>query len=293
MECSVLGFWCRAEIPSRLHEFKSVNEKGILKEIRASQSEDNSQQLNYRPLFDTALHEAVHIGFPTRGRLDGVPQEMLSIFRSNLFKLKESLETNTRLVFFPMYNTRKNVSGETMDNYLEAHGEPRGSRRDVSSATILRHYHKTGVQIPGRLELRVAWRFNELKSRTYYCMGGDAFWDSYFLKDITFMLLGLLPCTHPFSRYEVQRIGRLPDGAVLITYDYESFTTRLAELKYFLWYLASDLEDIEVQVLDVREGVRVLSLGELLHHYNESINRNQEFYTKLINISPDVNFCQA
>jgi len=180
-----------------------------------------------------------------------------------------------------------------MENYLIARGEPPRSRRDITPATLLRYYHRTGVQIPGRLELRVAWRFNELKSRSYYCAGGDAFWESYFLKDITFKLLELLPCTHPFSRYEVQRIGRLPDGAVLITYDYESFTTRLAELKYFLWYLAQDLYDVEIQVLDVREGVRSISLGELLLQYNESINRNQEFYTNLLNFTSDTDFYQS
>lgn len=36
MECSVLSFWCRAEIPSRYSEFLAVNREGILKEIKAS-----------------------------------------------------------------------------------------------------------------------------------------------------------------------------------------------------------------------------------------------------------------
>jgi hypothetical protein len=62
-----------------------------------------------------------------------------------------------------------------------------------------------------------------------------------------------------------------------MTYDYSSFTTSLAELKYFLTYLARQLEDITFRALDVFEGIVEINLGEYIQQYNETINHNAEY----------------
>jgi len=96
------------------------------------------------------------------------------------------------------------------------------------------------------------------------------------------MLLCAFQSTHPFSRYEVRRIKPIKGDELLVTYDYTSFTTSLSELKYFLWFVATQFEGVTTKVLDVHEGLREIDLGEYLHHYNETINHHQVFDTARI-----------
>jgi len=39
---------------------------------------------------------------------------------------------------------------------------------------------KTGIEVGGDCEMRMVWKYNELKPRFYYCQGGTAYWPSRF-----------------------------------------------------------------------------------------------------------------
>jgi len=148
---------------------------------------------------------------------------------------------------------------------------------DVTTLDLLKLYYHTGLEPEGVIEMRQAWFFNELKPRTYYCLGGKDFFHGMFIQQIANLFVDILPSTNPFSRYTVERIGTLSYDELLITYDYSSFTTSLGELKYFMFWLAESVGDVVIPVLDVFYGVRDIPLRYILHAYNDAVNRHQAF----------------
>jgi len=268
--CTILSYMVRAEKTVYPDQFLKVGAESIAKELDASQQPDLPQCLNYRGLFTEAA-EAIHEGH------DLIPSVTTALWKSNLSAVKEHLSKDSTIIL-PHYNKQKNVSYETQALFWAESGlEPSQDTMNVTTFDLLRLYALSGIMIFGALELRQAWKFNDLKPRAYYCLGGFAFWDALFIKDLTKMFMAAFPSTHPFSRFEVKRIIRLSYDEILVTYDYSSFTTSLAELKYFLWYLATVFEDFPVNVLDVHLGLIQIDLGEYLHRYNENVNLNQAF----------------
>jgi hypothetical protein len=268
--CTILSYFVRAERTVYPHEFIQVGVDSIEKELDASQLPDLPQCLTYRGLFTDAA-EAIHEGH------DLIPSVTTALWKHHLSNIKSHLSKDSTIIL-PHYNKRKNVSYETQSLFWQESGLiPSQEIRNVTTFDLLRIYAQYGLKILGSLELRQAWRFNDLKPRSYYCLGGDAFWDAIYIKDLTKMFISAFPSTHPFSRFEVKRIVRLSYDEILVTYDYSSFTTSLAELKYFLWYLATAFEDVLVRVLDVHEGIIEIDLGEYLHQYNQNVNLNQAF----------------
>jgi len=148
---------------------------------------------------------------------------------------------------------------------------------DVTTLDLLKLYYHTGLVPAGVIEMRQAWFFNDLKPRTYYCLGGRDFFDGMYIQPVANWFVNMLPSTHPFTRFTVQRLGNLDYDDLLITYDYTSFTTSLDELKYFLFWLAESVGDLLVTVLDVFSGVREIPLRNILHAYNDAINKHQVF----------------
>lgn len=270
--CSCLAYFVKAEQSYYLDEFLTIGQENIYKEIRASQLPNLQQALSYECLFTTdesLIHQEI----------DQYPRNLVRVFKRNLGNLINSWTFNDHMLYIPFYNKRKTVSYPTQTLLdWEITGESTFDQpTHYTTFSLLEHYARTGVQVGGPLELRQSWKFNDLKPRTYYCLGGDAYWRSLYINPITKALLSLLPSTHPFSRYEVKRIPEIEHDQFLITYDYTSFTTSLAELKYFLWHLSIALTSVEVAVLDVRDGLKYIDIGLYLRDYNESINQNQEF----------------
>jgi hypothetical protein len=216
-------------------EFLNIATQGMDKELKASQQNDLPQELNYSGLF-TEILEEIHEG------INIIPTRTFQVWKTHLATIKEHFSKPSSIIL-PHYNKKKNVSYETQDEYYTQSGlEPSTEKRDVTTFDLLMFYCLFGIQILGALELRQAWRFNDLKPRLYYCLGGSAFWDALFIRDLTKMFMAAFPSTHPFTRFDVKRIVRLSPEEILVTYDYSSFTTSLAELKYFMWYLATVFE---------------------------------------------------
>jgi len=183
-------------------------------------------------------------------------------------------------IVFPSYNGKKNLGYETqrmIHEYYHGHREIPSGQYHYTSVDLLKIYHRTGDRIGGPLEVRSKWSFSLIKPRVYYSLGGDGFWEGLYAQPIANAMVKLLPSTHPFSRFDVQRLGSLKDDEILVTYDYESFTTTLGELKHFMFHLANEFVGTPMTVLDVHEGLQDLDLGEYLHTYNEAVNHLQEF----------------
>jgi hypothetical protein len=272
--CTILSYFVRAEVTEYPSEFVSVGNDTMDKELKASQQKNLPQALNYAPLFTEysgRIHEEVNV----------TPSSTIYLWKRHMDRFSQHF-TDPKTVILPHYNRRKNVGYKTQSLYYEACGTHRDERNSVTSFDLLKLYAETGIQIGGPLEIRIAWRFNDLKPRSYYCLGGDAFWPALFIKDITKYLMAAFPSTDPFTRFDVLRIRRLIGDEILVTYDYTSFTTSLAELKYFLWYLTVFLEGTLVHILDVNLGIQEIDLGDLLSDYNETVNHHQVFDTSRI-----------
>jgi hypothetical protein len=131
---------------------------------------------------------------------------------------------------------------------------------------------KTGEKITGPMDMRKAWFFNDLKPRVYYANGGDSYFASLYIQDIASLISNILPSTNPVTRFQVERLGPIAQGQILITYDYSSFTSNLSELKYFLYYLGLSFHGVDVDVYDPFVGVKSIDLGSLISDYNEFAN---------------------
>jgi hypothetical protein len=131
---------------------------------------------------------------------------------------------------------------------------------------------ETGIRVPGPMEIRSAWFYNELKPRLYFTNGGDSYFRSLFIADLSNRVCEFLPSTNPVSRFFVERCGSVRDDEVLITYDYTSFTSSLSELKYFLFYLGLSLHGIPAEIYDPYEGIVTADLGDIIRDYNDFAN---------------------
>lgn len=276
--CSMLSYFCRAESTYHRDEFLEQRMIGFDKEITAALFyEPKEHVLNYQGLFGINwmnVHPQLQVEIPRR---------LVHLFGQGIERIKKRFSTYKQIPILPAYNRKKNVSRSTVIEYWQSvRGEDSylPTRHDyslTSTWTLLRHYYLTGNRIGGVLEVRLAWFFNDLKPRIYYCLGGEAFWAGIYIQHIANILVEILPSTDPFTRFTVTRIPHVSDQHVLITYDYSSFTTSLDELHDFIFWLARLLEGVPVSVLDVRAGIRVLDLGHLLSEYNEMVNQYQCF----------------
>lgn len=274
--CCVLSYLTRAERTVHMEEFEREKTVSLEKEVLAALQPDvRDQVLDYR-----------HVLFGV-GRANAHPQlidgsvRLRALYERGLRQISQYFSSLSTPPLLPRYNARKNVSYETIRNYYDAHGidfsDGNSWKADVTTLDLLRWYYISGDRIGGALEVRQAWFFNDLKPRTYYCLGGTDFFEGYHIQDIANMFCEILPSTHPHSRFTVSRVGKLSYDELLVTYDYSSFTTSLGELKYFLFWLARASEGISVQVLDVREGIKTVPLSEILDNYNDAVNKHQLF----------------
>jgi hypothetical protein len=269
--CSVLSYFVRAEAWENIDEITEQLQQSINKELAASQQQDRPQQINY----DRVL--------PLRaaGRFDplGSKSHFLNAFRMGLERVTNTWRVQ-RHIYIPHANPLKNVSSDTIERYHEARGTPSDLTRHVTTVDLLRHYAETGEKIQGIPEVRTAWRYNDLKPRVYYAGGGESYWPCLFIKDLSRDLLQCLPSTSPETRFDTTRLTQysyVSEDYIMVTYDYTSFTTSLAELKFFLHFLSTSLDGIVIQVLDVKEGIVSLDIGEYFRQYNDSQDINPEF----------------
>jgi hypothetical protein len=270
--CSVLSYFVRAETTRYRQEFLLLKEESITKEISASIDPPRPQQLSYSIFLDGEERPVHNVAQDA-----AIAWKTVRTLKKNVSQIIHRFTHSTH-IFFPQYNGKKSVSYETqvlLYNSLRLSLERQPV--EVTTLDLLKHYARTGEMIQGPLELRQSWKFSDLKPRTYYCLGGKAYWDSLYIKDIAKAFQQLLPCTDPFSRFDTSRIGVIDDHSLFITYDYTSFTTSLSELRFYLDHLSLLFDDVVVKVVDVFSGIQEIDLGQYIRDYNQHINVNQEY----------------
>nr|WNH24528.1 RNA-dependent RNA polymerase [Heterobasidion ambi-like virus 15] len=270
---SIISYVMKSEDFCDEDKASRVIPEGINKEISAALQGDKPQALSYSSLTLPSTN-----GLNPNSILGG---DIMETWRGGVIRFITMLKEQSH-IYIPIYQRRKNLGWDTQTQLELRKGMPEGASFEMfyTQLDILKWYHETGEKIGGPMEMRTVWRLNDLKPRVYYAGGGDAFWHSMHIKTIVLDLLHLLPSTHPGLRYDPTRLTMyttLTNGQVVITYDYSSFTTSLAELKYFLSWLSLSFAGVVIRALDVFHGIHEIDLGEYIQTYNDTINVNATF----------------
>jgi hypothetical protein len=257
------------EDPTHLSELRT---EAIWKEINATKGPDRPQSLDYTCLF--ASHpDSIHT--PLSVYTDAQPT--LSTEQRNLMT-RWKIELSDK-VLLPTIG-KKTVGVESSTNFWRQQGIPLRdlpNMPSVSPQELERMYSESGCTVEGPVEVRVAFKFNDLKPRVYYCIGATAYFAARYIHDISDSFQRLFPSTHPSFRHDPLRIDPLEDDDLLFIYDYTSFTSNLAELKYFLDALSSFCVGTSVRLLDTHFGIVSYDLGQLIREYNTIVNIDSEF----------------
>jgi len=265
--------------PSELSDNGSNTERlgRVAKEFQIAKTQLYAGKINYQSLFDYRTNNGWTIYSPITPRW----RKQAKDYMERLV----SLLTRRTGVIYPQFQRRKNMSRESA-MMLRDRGYHRSDRQwqEFGTVDLERHYMVSGEKIKGGCEMRLAWKYNELKPRAYYCIGGQDYWPARYVKQLAIDFMEANPITKVARRTDPTSIRNFLDPEDWIAlWDLTSFTTSLVELREFLFYvcryLESDLRcrDRPLALLDTREGVIHVPVWELLDDYNSSVNEYSEF----------------
>lgn len=263
----ILSYFVRAESTAHPDEFLEQRDQRIYKEVGAAICFDES-------LSWTQVKDYTWLNIDK----DDYSVAAHAMFTRGLRRFRTELSRHHSTLLLPYASDQKNTGYTTQHLYRLQRGETLNEwDTSVTTGDLLRHYAETGNQTGGPMEVRLKWGFNDLQARVYYALGGDGYFSALYIKQICNKICEILPSTNPHSRFDTTRIRVISTEEIVVTYDYTAFTTSLSELKYFMHYLADQLDGIEVDVLDVYSGIVTINLREYIHHYNRKVNVLQEF----------------
>lgn len=248
-------------------------QEGVDKEFHATQQEDRPQVLNYSVWFG--------VNQVTRGALSVylAPQRYLNLeIQKRLRDWRDSLEGRLLL---PHFSDKKHIGRESGRNLAKAKGytheeDVTEMGKRTTTAALEKWWETSGTGVVGPAEMRTVWKFNDLKPRVYFAMGSTTYYSSRYVRKIFNTLANSFNPTHFLTRMNTSRIMPSDEDRVFI-YDYTSFTSNMAEQKYFLDHLASFCDGTMVRVLDTHRGILNISLGSLIRGYNDDCNRLPAF----------------
>jgi len=224
-----------------LDQFAGADEtirEGFIKEFSAGQQRrDEEYRISYQVLDqDNFAPAAYSIYYPIAPSWTGRVKNLVQTFSSRLQRMG---------IVYPQVQRRKNMSRDTCRSLALAGYSREGCRwEDFTTLDLEKHKLNTGEMVQGDCEMRMAWKFNELKPRFYYCTGGTMYWESRFMKPLAVELMESVPSTRLQRRQHPEDIGyALEDEDYLTLWDMSAFTSSLSELKYFLYYLVKNMEE--------------------------------------------------
>jgi hypothetical protein len=236
-------------------------EEGISKEVQAAVEEFRPVHFDWDPILSedkSFRNNPIAEGYPANGQ---VHEE---IFR----RLKVSLRRLSGSLLYPDYSKKTlgqgavvNMSPFVKKYYAEE------EREMYTTLGLERIYHEFGFWFRGFTEVRWAWKFNDLKPRVYYARGPDQYRWSRFIQAVFNVFVDAFPNTHRFQRFQTFQIVGKPLQTCFI-YDYSSFTSTLQEVTDFTLRLAEFCRGTIVTVVDSREGLIDVDLGDMLKDYS-------------------------
>lgn len=250
-------------------------EKGVHKELEASVIEYRPSRLDFRSIFGTASDRMI----PISPNIDPCPRVADGIHR-NLLRARESFQD---MILYPRCGN-KTVGSEVErefwrqtppDMYCEMWEEAQ-LHGGVTTVMLQRLSFWRGVSVPGPVEVRTAWKYNDLKPRVYFAQGGDTFTTSRYIQHIFNLLVDCLEGTHRRNRFN-PITGILTEDDTMIIYDYQSFTSLLDAIRDFLKELADFLGGVTVHLVGDKDGIQSIDLGDLMRRYTQDCVMFAEF----------------
>lgn len=267
---SFVSMMLRCEAYTGESGFEEVLMERAQKEIGASQHKRPNTGLSYSAFFSGYRHaESYSIYYPLTPAWSSFAYGFARKFCNGI---------GSSGILFPKVQRRKNMSRESCDLLWEAGYRSPRSRYDQTTLDLELFKRQSGIEIGGKCEMRWAWRFNDLQPRCYYCIGGDAYWTSRYMKRVAIVMMEALPQTKARRRGDPSSISEeLDDEDWIVIWDYSAFTTNLSELKFFLYWMSRFAEDFMpggIKVLDYSDGILHIALHDMLDRYNEGVNQN-------------------
>jgi len=247
--------------PASTIDYSAFVNDGWTKEIILSET-PNRETFSFDYFFDlTYPHPFYHL----------VPDNQVARAQINRrFHVLKKIYLERKVQMYPRA-THKNMSRETRREY------ERSTKDNLEGIPIFgqddwqRHYHKTGEQLGGSIEMRQKWYPSNAKPRTYFAQGGTAYTHSRFLQDFFTTLVNAFPSTHHETRLQPYRL-RFGDPTFeghFLVYDLSSFTSNMVAQRDFCDSLARFFLGVEVEIFDEHYGLLTVDMGEMLLDYNE------------------------
>jgi hypothetical protein len=198
-----------------------------------------------------------------------------------------------RSAIFPVVNRIKNVGVETA--YAYSFRDPSKGISDVTTYDLQHHEWATGEQISGPCEVRMHFKFNDIKPRVYFAQGGTSYFKSRYMKQIAIQMMESISASRERNRsdpvYFLNTNSSFDDN-VLLNWDLTAFTSTLQELRFFIHQFTTILErkygPLNIKLFSWRDGIVKQSLVAMLYDYNESMNYHPEF--SLVRMADDLSF---
>jgi hypothetical protein len=273
---SLLSVFIRAAPYEDYTTVQQALEQTIEKELIAAVNVYHPVKLDYRVILDKNPAFRLHSFDPRSNPDPRVAQSLFDDFQRSKERLRYStifpdisrktVGLSSACIFRSLYNDY----GQTFGTDEEAHG-------GITTRDIEQLYHETGVESDGPVEVRSAWKYNDLKPRVYYARGGTTYHASKYIQPLFNVIIDELPEVHRKDRFFEPSDMTLTSDDLVIIYDYESFTSWLDEIKRFIEALAVFMDDCEIAIFDSRNGPTQTTVGNLLRRYNRECNMHAEF----------------
>lgn len=270
--------------PAPHPSFNEARSIGLVKEIQASLEVYHPVVLNYDTIFANDPHYRNSRFAPN---LDCAPSVASSIHHA-FHELRISLNNS---FLFPKTSSKR-VGDVVAKNFWEMAprdfiaSEYQGIMESGVTTTVLERlsfFH--GIQVDGPVEVRTAWKYNDLKPRVYFAQGGSTFWSSKFIQEIFNTIADALEVTHTKNRYFVPLESIAKEESAII-YDYSSFTSTIQEVTRFVGELSKFFKGTTVFLVEGK-GLKTMDLGDLLALYNQDCNIYAEFDIGRVASFPD------
>jgi hypothetical protein len=275
--CSIIAHAVRVSPNTTPEEYDEVLRGSVHKEVSAAVSRFQGAHLDFRCIFSSELHMR-EIPFSDRMAPD---PETASDTYSIFCRLRSSLSSMLILPSFGMKTVGSRVADSFWAAYYHAgstfkHVADASNPDSVSCGDCLRLYAETGGYVDGPVEVRTAWKYNQIGPRVYYARGGSVLPVSQYLQPIVNRIIDAFPETHRKNRFSPPQDTLDPEDVEVI-YDYSSFTSTLDHVIEFVRWLSIFFRGVTVVLIDVLEGPVERDLGELFAAYNQECNDYADF----------------
>jgi len=272
----ILAFLSTCVRSAPYQDYSSVlktREDTIAKEIAAGLMPAYNETLNFEAILDfdpTSRNKRLAPNLPLNPT---VHAQLHNAFRSARSSLQGA-------ILYPQ--TSDKTIGEHAQQLcariLDAGDSQLVSMRTIQSLSdVERMYHRTGARCEGVVEMRCAWKYNDLKPRVYYAQGPDCYFASRYVQEVFNVILDQFEVVHRHNRFErpARPFEDIQDR--LAMYDYSSFTSSLESIKDFTRSMAQFFKGVQVICVDTWSGPVLKDLGDMLLEYTEVCNETSLF----------------